>query len=473
MRRHRIETDVAVIGAGSAGLAARAAASRAGARTLLIESGPYGTSCARVGCMPSKLLVAAARAAQQVREAGRFGLRASLEVDGAAVLARVRRERDRFVRAVIEGVRRIPERERLDGRARFVGPTTLEVDGATRVEARGVVIATGSTPALPGPLRPLGTRVLTSDTIFELERLPGSLAVLGAGATGLELGQALHRLGTRVRIFERADALGGLRDPEVRRSAHETLAAELPIQLETRTEIAVGGGGLIVRWEARDSHGEEAFERVLAATGRRPALADLDLAASGLELDEHGRPDVDPETLQCGTLPIFLAGDATGDRPVLHEAADEGRRAGRNAASYPEVERSPRLAPLFVVFSEPQIATVGAAASEIDGAAVGEASYADQGRARVDGRNAGLVRLCARREDRVLAGADLFGPDVEHAAHWLAWAVQERCRPSNLLTLPFYHPVVEEGIRTALRDLCKQLDGNVDDDEPRECRPGS
>ena len=153
--------DVAVIGAGTAGLSARREAVRAGRSVLLIEDGPYGTTCARVGCMPSKLLIAAADAAHEARGAGRFGVRVDgVHIDGAAVLARVRAERDRFVGFVLDGVEEIPAGERLRGRARFVAPTTLQIGDALRVEAGAVVIATGSRPIVPPSLAGLGDAVL-------------------------------------------------------------------------------------------------------------------------------------------------------------------------------------------------------------------------------------------------------------------------------------------------------------------------
>lgn len=476
-----IRTDVAVIGAGTAGISARREAARAGARTVLIESGPYGTTCARVGCMPSKLLIAAARNAHRIRQAARFGLRATLEVDERAVLARVRRERDRFVGSVLEALDKLPPEERLTGRARFVGPTELVVaapDGAeTRVVARAVVIATGTSPWVPGTFAQLGDRLLTTDSVFELEQLPESVAVLGAGPIGLELGQALVRLGVRVRVFDVAPTLGALADARVRRAAHAALEDEMPIHLDTRAEPRPESDGVRLAWDGPAGHGEETFERVLAATGRRPQLADLDLPAAGLPGPESGPPPVDPETLQVGDAPIFLAGDVSGLRPVLHEAADEGRRAGRNAARFPDLERRPRLTPLVIVFTEPQLAAVGAhpdGDGEADGWAVGEASYENQGRARVEAENEGLVRVYARRADGVLAGAQMCGPAVEHTAHLLAWAVQQRVGVGDLLRMPVYHPVVEEGIRTALRRLCTALGEMAPERaEDLECGPGA
>src|SRR5471032_3426857 len=175
-----VQIDVAIIGAGSAGLAAYRSAKAAGASVLLIEGGAYGTTCARVGCMPSKLLIAAAEAAHAIGRAPGFGVHVdgNLRVDGREVMARLKRERDRFVGFVLEAVDAIPEADRIVGHARFVDRNTLEV-GGRRIVARAIVIATGSRPAIAPILRDLGDRLVVNDDVFGWDRLPRSVAVFG------------------------------------------------------------------------------------------------------------------------------------------------------------------------------------------------------------------------------------------------------------------------------------------------------
>ena len=165
--------DVAIIGAGTAGMAAYRAARAHTERVLLIEAAHFGTTCARVGCMPSKLLIAAGDAAQAVREAHRFGVHAEApRIDGRAVMQRVRSERDRFVSFVLDTVNGWPETTRLFGRARFLDAHTLDVDGQ-RVQAKAVVIATGSRPRVPAGWRErLGARLIVSDDVFDWPDLP-------------------------------------------------------------------------------------------------------------------------------------------------------------------------------------------------------------------------------------------------------------------------------------------------------------
>jgi dihydrolipoamide dehydrogenase len=171
-------------------------------------------------------------------------------------------------------------------------------------------------------------------------------------------------------------------------------------------------------------------------------------------MDERGIPIFDSSTLQCGDTPIFLAGDADGQRPVLHEATFEGRIAGQNAAAYPNVKGVKRAVPLAITFTDPPLAVVGAPPS--DGTVTGTASYADQGHARVDARNTGLVRIDADRGTGAITGAVLLGPAMDHIAHLLAWAIERGETAAQILDLPFYHPTSEEGLKPALRELCEK-----------------
>ena len=457
------QTDVAIIGAGTAGMAAYRAALRHTDRVLVIESHVYGTTCARVGCMPSKLLIAAADAAHAARHAGRFGVNLpEPRIDGRAVMARVRSERDRFVGFVVDAVEAWPATRRWQGHARFIDSQTLAVDGPNgerRLQAGRIVIATGSRPALPHAWRAaLGDRLIVNDDVFDWTDLPSSVAVVGAGVIGLELAQALHRLGVRVRLFGRGDRVGPLTDPALQALARELFSEELALTLNTQDLQPRREGDTVVlrSVQADGSVQEERFEFLLAATGRRPNIDNLGLEHSGLALDGQGAPLFDRRTGRAGESTLFIAGDAADDRPLLHEAADDGRIAGDNAGRWPDVRARPRRAPLAVVFSEPQIAMVGAKFAELVASGVafeiGEVSFADQGRSRVMGRNQGALRVYAERGTGRLLGAEMIGPAAEHLGHLMAWSVQRGDTVQQMLDSPFYHPVVEEGLRTALRD---------------------
>ncbi|MFP5393146.1 MAG: dihydrolipoyl dehydrogenase [Gammaproteobacteria bacterium] len=461
----QLKVDVAVIGTGTAGLSAYRAAKAQGKRVVTIEGGPYGTTCARVGCMPSKLLIAASEAAHMLQVAPGFGVHpGEVRIDGVAVMERVRRERDRFVGFVLESVEGIPPEDKLRGYARFTGPHTLRVDEHTEIEATSIVIATGSTPTVPPALQNVGPNVIISDQVFDWIDLPRSVAVIGTGVIGLELGQALARLGVRVALFARGGSVAQLTDPEVLHVAAGTLGEELDLRFQ---QLIVSARQLDdeVELVTRSANGQERTERfqyVLAAAGRSPNVDAIGIEHAGLELDARGIPRFDARTMQCGNSHIFIAGDANNERPVLPEAADHGKIAGDNAGRFPDVRPGLRRTALTIAFTEPNIVSLGESYRELcaEGRpkfAVGKVSFTNQGRSRVMLQNKGVLRVYGEYGTGLFLGAEMIGPRGENLGHLLSWACQARLTVAQMLDMPFYHPVVEEGVRTALRDLAAEL----------------
>jgi dihydrolipoamide dehydrogenase len=297
-------------------------------------------------------------------------------------------------------------------------------------------------------------RVLTTDTLFEQEDLRSSVAVVGLGAIDVEIGQALARLGCQVTGITQSEHVAGLTDPVVTTCIREALRREFPISIGAITEVAEEGTQLTLRFDATTTRAEA----LLASMGRRPNIAQLGLDALGIPLDERGLPVYDRTTLQVRGLPIFIAGDADGDRPVLHEAADDGRIAGFNS-----VQDQPhcfqRRTRLSIVFCEPNVAVVGQPFAELQqlDTAAGEVRFDRQGRAKIMAENTGILRVYGDKQSGRLLGAELAAPRGEHVAQLLAWAIQKQMTVFELLQLPVYHPVIEEGLRTALRDLSGQV----------------
>ncbi|MGF6599902.1 dihydrolipoamide dehydrogenase [Paraburkholderia sp. GAS448] len=460
-----VHIDVAIIGAGSAGLPAYRAAKAAGASAILIEGGPHGTTCARVGCMPSKLLIAAAEAAHAASHTAPFGVHidGTIRIDGREVMQRVKSERDRFVGFVLDSVESIPAEDRLTGYARFIDDGLLQVGDHTRVRARSIVIATGSSPVIPPMYQALGDRAIVNDDVFAWSDLPRKVAVVGAGVIGLELGQALAHLGVDVTVLGARGRVGPLTDPAIKAYAHETFRQSFRFEAHATVEAAVRQGDE-VQLRFRNDAGElaeDTFDYVLVTAGRKPNFDRLALNNTGIQLDSKGVPVYDPLTLQAGAHPVFIAGDANDVLPLLHEAADEGRAAGTNAARFPNVVPLVRRAPIAVLFSDPGIAMVGARHADLapDSFVTGEVSFEDQGRSRVMLKNRGLMHVYVDRASRQFLGAEWIGPDAEHIAHLLAWALQMKLSVDAMLEMPFYHPVVEEGLRTALRHAAAALRG--------------
>jgi len=476
----KLAVDVAIIGAGTAGMRAYSQVSRRTESVLLIEGGDYGTTCARVGCMPSKLLIAAAEAAHRVRHSADFGVIADgLTVDGRAVMKRVRDERDRFAQFAVDAVEGWLHAHRIRARARFVSDHELELSDGGSVRADRIIIATGSRAAIPPMFDGLGERLLTSDDIFGWTDLPRSAAVFGAGVIGLELGQALHRLGVRVSLFGRSGRVGALTDPEVSACARDLFARELNLHADARMDgLKPIEGGVEVRFSTGGESFAETYEYAIAATGRRPNVDEIGLDNTSLELDANGVPVHDPMSGRCGTSGIYIAGDATHIAPLLHEAAEEGFAAGWNAAHHPEVRRFAKSTPLAIVFSDPQLMMVGESHAQLlaRGASfcTGAVDWREQGRARVLGMNRGLLRVYGEVDSGKFLGAEMVGPGAEHIAHLLAWARQSDLTVSQMLERPFYHPVLEEGARTALRMLNHALAmGPMPPPRCIDCGPGS
>ncbi|EJN6959522.1 dihydrolipoyl dehydrogenase [Photobacterium damselae] len=463
-----LNVDVAVIGGGTAGLGSYRAAKAYTDSVVMIEGGPYGTTCARVGCMPSKLLIAAAESVHQIEKAPGFGVhpQGEIVINGREVMDRVKRERDRFVGFVLEGVDEIPAEDKISGYAKFIDNNTLMVDDHTKIIAKRIVIATGSRPAYPAVWNELGDRLVINDDVFEWDDLPNSVAVFGPGVIGLELGQSLKRLGVEVVMFGLGGQVGPLTDPEVMAYANKTFNEEFYLDPDVKVESMVRNGDAVeIKYLGKDGQLKEiTVDYVLAATGRRPNVDKLAIENTSLELDDRGVPKADYYTMQTSVDTIFIAGDASNQIPLLHEAADQARIAGDNAGRFPDIRAGLRRSKLSAVFSDPQIAMVGETYKEITTRlgtcgcfATGGVSFENQGRSRVMLRNKGMLHVYGEQGTGRFLGAEMIGPDAEHLAHLLAWAHQNQMTISQMLDMPFYHPVIEEGLRTALRDLNAKL----------------
>lgn len=453
--------DVVILGAGTAGLSALTEVKKRTDRFLIVNAGHYGTTCARVGCMPSKLLIEAANAYHRRTSFDAFGIRGSdgLSVDMPAVMQRLRALRDEFVAGTVKVTDDLGDRS-VHGHATILAPDCISVNGQ-QIKTRAIIIATGSHPVVPEPWRALGKRVLTTDTLFEHDRFGPRLGVIGMGPLGAEMALALARLGVHVSAFSKSDLLAGLSDPEINAVLRGALATEMDLQLGDETTLHEADGGIAITADGRQT----VVDQVLVAVGRRPNVSKLGLENLGVPLDAHGMPEFDPGSTQIGELPVFFAGDVNGQRPLLHEAADEGHIAGRNALA-DDVRCYERRKPLSIVFVDPEVAVVGeSAASLVPGSfATGRASFDNQGRARAGQRNLGKIALYVQPSDGKLLGAELCAPAGEHFAHLLGLAITRGLTVHDLLAMPIYHPTLEEGLRTALRDAAQKSKARPDSD---------
>ena len=450
------QVEVAIIGAGSAGLYALSQVRKETDNFLLINDGPYGTTCARVGCMPSKSLIRISEYYHEREYFEKSGIHNSdkLSVSIPDVLKRVRKHRDILVAGNVKNITRLGDKV-LSGRAEFIDAHTLKV-GDDEIVAEKIIIATGSTPVFDPKWEAFKEHILTTDELFEQEDIPATLGVLGLGVIGLELGQALSRLGVKVTAVQSKEFIGGLSDPEVNKKMLELCEKEF--------DVWHGGGRAVLskvvdKIKISNSENEVLVDKVLVAIGRRPNLESLKLENLGLELDEKGMPQFDPKTMQIEDLSIYIAGDVNADRPLLHEAADEGRIAGYNVVK--RQKKFKRKVPLAIVFTDPNIALIGKDYTEIkDDESVVICSYdfKEQGRAFLMNKNAGLANLYVQKSDGKLLGAQIAAPHGEHLAHHLAWAMEQELTVHDMLELPYYHPTLEEGLYILLLKCMKKLD---------------
>ncbi len=446
------KVDVAIIGSGSAGLYALGKVKPSGKSFVLINGGEAGTTCARVGCMPSKAIIQVAEDYHRRSILGRYGIdgHQQMSLDTARAMEHVQDLRDIFVDRVLSNSTDNMGDEFIEGYARFIEPNVLEVNGE-RIHADKIIIATGSTPIIPEAWKAFGDRVLTTDDFFEEDDLPSSMAVIGLGVIGLELGQSLHRLGVDVVGIDMAENIGGLSDPEVNKAAIEIIGKEYPLWLGAAVEISETDSGKLLVTAGDNS---ATVDKILVSMGRTPNLESLNLQAAGIPLGDNGIPIFNPNTMQVADLPVFIAGDVDGQRPLLHEAGDDGRIAGYNAVAE-KITAFRRKTPLNIVFCDPNICHIGTRFEELDPdtTAIGQIAFGPVGRALIMGKNKGLLRVYADKQSGKLLGCEMVAPKGENLAHLLNWAIEQQLTVGEVLQMPFYHPVIEEALQAALYDL--------------------
>jgi len=407
----RIDTDICIIGAGSAGLSVAAGASQMGARTVLIERGRMGGDCLNYGCVPSKALIAAAHAAQNFREAGRFGIAPSEPtVDFRAV--------HDHVHGVIAAIAPHDSVERFEGlgvnviqsEARFTGPREVEA-GDKRIRAKYFVVATGSSAGVP-PIPGLAeVPYLTNETVFDLTDRPSHLIIIGGGPIGCEMAQAHRRLGCAVTVLEMFSILGR-DDPEMsevvkRRLRREGVTLREGVKIG---KVARGADGIVV--EIAENGATESLEgsHLLVAAGRVPNLDALNLDAANIRHSNKGI-EVDAR-LRSTNKRVFAIGDVAGGYQFTHVAGYHAGIVIRNALFKLPAKADHSAVP-WVTYTDPEIAHVGlteAQARETHGRNIRilRFPFAENDRAQAERAPDGLIKAVTDKRGRVL-GASIAG----------------------------------------------------------------
>lgn len=443
----RLAVDICVIGAGSGGLSVAAGASQLGQSVVLVERGKMGGDCLNYGCVPSKSVIAAARTAAAIREAKRFGVTAGLpQVDYRAVRDHVRgviaaiAPNDSIERFTGLGVRVI------QGSARFSGPREIEVSDI-RVQARRFVVATGSRAAVP-PIPGLqdGVPYLTNETIFDLDRAPGHLIVIGGGPIGCELAQAHRRLGTSVTLLELATIMPK-DDPELVDFVRRRMRADGVEILEgvkiTRVEGRAGDLAAIV--ETKDGERRIAGTHLLMATGRQVNVDGLNLDAAGIKFSAKGI-QVDAR-LRTTNKHIYAVGDVAGGYQFTHMAGYYAGIVIRNALFRLPAKVDNAAVP-WVTYTAPELANVGLtedAARKIhgDGLRLVRWPFHENDRAQTERETEGLIKVVADRRGRIL-GAGIVGPQAGELLLTWSLAISRKLKLRDIAGLIAPYPTLSE-----------------------------
>lgn len=455
--------DIIIIGAGTAGIAAYKEAIKHTQNILIINDGPWDTTCARVGCMPSKVLIASANRIHDINTAPKLGLKLQAEIDTSEVMHHVRKLRDRFTKATLKDVNSWDQSHRISGRASFIDKQTILVND-TYYQAKSFIIAVGSTPIINEQWKKeLGNLLITSDQIFELETLPKKIAVIGSGVIAIELAQAFHRLGVETTVFARSQKVGSLSSPTLQTLAQDILCDELEIKFKTLPDrVEKNEQQITIQFRENNKEKQINVDYILNATGRSTLLNTLSLEKIKPQYTDLKKLPIDTSTKQLDDLPIFIIGDAFSSTPIQHEAAHEGRKTVENCFNFPRVESVKKLTPLGIMFSSPEMASVGHNYHDLIEHNIsfltGFTSYEKQGRAIVNGKNNGAIEIYVDHKTGKLLGAELLTTGAEHLAHLLSWMITQDLTIDEILENPFYHPTIEEGLRSALKHAKRQLD---------------
>jgi dihydrolipoamide dehydrogenase len=431
--------DLLVIGAGPGGYVCAAHAAGLGLRVAVAEAGELGGVCVNVGCIPTKGLL-------EPPDPAGIGARVAKNTDAVARLKR-------GVAHLLKGATVLP------GRARLAGRGHVEVEGHGTVAARHVVIATGSRPRALAALPLDGTRVLSSDGAVALARVPGRVAVIGAGAVGCEFADLLAAYGARVTLVEAAERILPGEDGWLAKHLGRAFDARgIEVRAGTRIGAAdASGDGLHISLEGTGA-GDLDCDAALVAVGRVPNVADLGLETVALK-PVDGAIRVDG---LCGTGVdgVLAIGDVTGPPLLAHRASAQGRIAAEVAAGRSPAPLRDDLVPACV-YTHPQLASVGAAADPAAGDVTGEAFFRANGLGVVTGRTDGGVRLVAEAGTGRLKGAFLAGAEVTEMVGLLATAMAAGLTVGDLAAGIFPHPTLAETVHEAAEAAVRKLGGGA------------
>ncbi len=445
--------DVIVIGAGQAGVPLAFKFAKRGKRVALCDRADPGGSCLNHGCIPSKALLASAHAAQAARDATKLGVSCAVDVDFPRVMSRLREVRDRKVEGLATSIAE-SDIEWFAGEASFTESGAIRIDGRT-IEADTIVVDTGSQARIPdidglATLREsMPERILTDRELFELETLPGRLAVLGGGVIGVEIGQAFARLGSDVTMIEHADRLLSKESAAVSGIVTAALRNDgIDVRLATRIR-RVRSEGRAIRLQSEDG-GEIVADAVLLATGRTPNTTALAPERAGVTLDDRGTIVID-DRFRTSRDGVFAVGDVAGQPKFTHVAWEDHLRL-ESVLEGGDRRRDDR-ALAYAIFCSPEVGRAGRAGDDDgDDDVRVERRGADRiQRMQTDAVEDGFLELVADRSSGTLVGATVVGPTASETVQVLVPLIESKVTWRDLDRAVLIHPTYAENLRSVAR----------------------
>ena len=451
--------DAIVIGAGQAGPALAERMSQAGWRVAVIERSRVGGTCVNTGCIPTKAMVASAHAAWVVREAARWGVRASEQVgvDLPAVVARKARISGQSRENVEKWLRGMPKVELIMGHARFEDPHTVRVYGR-RLRADRFFINVGGRPAQPGVDGLDTVPWLTNASIMTLEALPRHLVVVGGSYIGLEFAQMFRRFGSEVTVVQRGPRLVPREDADVSEALRGILERE-GLTIRTGAEcvkLAPAGEGVAVQVNCQTGEPEVRGSHVLIATGRKPNTDDLGLDRAGVRVDERGHIVVDDQ-LRSSVPHIWALGDCNGRGAFTHTSWNDFEVTAANLFDGADRGVGDRVV-TYALYTDPPLARIGLGEQEVRAsgrpALIGTRPMTRVGRAIEKGETEGFIKILVDAESKAILGAMVLGVDGDEAVQSLLDVIASK-RPYTDVTVGGVriHPTVSELLPTVLQSL--------------------
>lgn len=450
----KLDYDIAVIGGGSAGLTVAYTAIALKKNVLIIEKDRLGGECTWTGCVPSKALLKAAKVAYQSQNASKYGIINDCNVDMSGVMNYIHNVQEEIYQKENPEALRADGIDVLIGEAEFIDSNTLNVN-QDKIRARKIIIATGSSPVIPPIDGIKDVSYLTNQTLFSLKKLPESLLIVGGGPIGVEMAQALNRLGVKIKLVQRSDRI--LKKEES--SLSEALAEKLR---QEGVELFTGYEAVKIKEENQifltvskgEAEKELKAEKVLIATGRKANITELNLDKIGLETDKQGI--ITDSKMQTNISNIYACGDVVGPYRFSHISYHEGITAAINVILPFPVKKMDYNNVLWVTYTDPELAHLGLTEEEArsrygDSIKVYNLDYSELDRAMTDGEKGQAKFICDRRGK--LLGGHIFGARAGEIIHGCqivkTMGLPFKKLQSVIHSYPTYSELVRDGAKLA------------------------